>query len=977
MSSKTSRKARKKRGSQRPSDEVRSPNPQDAATADVLEKALGELMEMSDDELLDSLHSLGSSSSDDAPENSPSDDPKKDSTTPVADAVHAPAQNDESKSESTNETVSDASSETGDDDSDQDLVEDPTTLSLIQKGVVNIDQVSEALQIFDGCSGELWRFVAEMDGVNSEAVFAAVAKGAGFPAYLYLDAAPTRELIEELLSYLSEERLTGLLDRSLLPVDLEPLSDDTQYRLMIVTHDPTDRTIAGHLKSTEINGVCLFAPRTQVAERIDTIRGWLASSSPFGLGAELESAVEPDSEPENDEFEGETSCDTEEPRHERVTETGAVSGDGFPESESAVPEEAEVDMEGDGRLLEQIIESDAQESEVLTISSYDDDSDLPSLLKPASRDRVLRSLLRQGQVTEKDVQEAIAIWQKNGGKDAIWRVLADLPDVNREAIYEEAARVYAFKQEEIVPGRPDHDFIVLTIDTIAEDQREELLDLFLLPFEHVVDYETGAGRMVFVTPDPTRPEVNRLLHELDLGRFELRYAPESAIGEILDELFPRKNEYLERMSDDAPTFDLGTSYDEAADIVDEEALDAEINRSKLINLFEASLVEATRMGASDIHIYPNPKRQVEIHFRLDGRLKKWHTEEGVAPESFLSVVKDNCTNVDRFERDSAQDGFIQRRIDDTLIRFRVSILPIATANQEIRAESVVIRILDDRKVITELSQLGMLDTAMARFDQAIRQPHGMLILTGPTGSGKSTTLVASLHQVVTPELNVLTVEDPVEYIIKGVRQIKLSHKLDLESAMRSILRHDPDIVMVGEMRDQATAELAIKLANTGHLTFSTLHTNDAPAAISRLYKMGVEPFLIAYAINLVVAQRLIRTVCPTCKTVDEEPDTVLMKSLGWTVKEIGETTVYKANTGSNCKMCSGVGYKGRRAICETLYFTDEIRHMIAESGTDIDEQAIREAGQKDGMLTLMDSAKRLVEMGVTTVEEMLRVVGAE
>ncbi|MCZ6758261.1 MAG: ATPase, T2SS/T4P/T4SS family, partial [Bacteroidetes bacterium] len=238
-------------------------------------------------------------------------------------------------------------------------------------------------------------------------------------------------------------------------------------------------------------------------------------------------------------------------------------------------------------------------------------------------------------------------------------------------------------------------------------------------------------------------------------------------------------------------------------------------------------------------------------------------------------------------------------------------------------------------------------------------------------------LVAALYQVVTSEVNVLSVEDPVEYIINGVRQIKLSHKLNLESALRSILRHDPDIVMVGEMRDQHTAELAIKLANTGHLTFSTLHTNDAPAAVSRLYKMGIEPFLIAYAINLVVAQRLIRTVCPTCKAEDKSPDKVLMKSLGWTDKEIEETTVYKAMRGENCATCSGIGYKGRRAICETLYFSDKIRQLIAEAGTDIDEGAIRKLGIEEGMLTLMESAKRLVEMGETTVDEMLRTTGAE
>jgi type IV pilus assembly protein PilB len=231
--------------------------------------------------------------------------------------------------------------------------------------------------------------------------------------------------------------------------------------------------------------------------------------------------------------------------------------------------------------------------------------------------------------------------------------------------------------------------------------------------------------------------------------------------------------------------------------------------------------------------------------------------------------------------------------------------------------------------------------------------------------------------VVTPEVNVLTVEDPVEYIIPGVRQIKLNHKLGLEAALRSILRHDPDIVMVGEMRDRDTAELAIKLANTGHLTFSTLHTNDAPAAVSRLYKMGVEPFLIAYAINLVVAQRLIRSLCPTCKQVDHDPDPVMLEKLGFSKEEIESTTFYVPGHDRNCKTCKGTGYKGRRAICEALYFSRSIRHMIVEAHNMIDEEALREQARKEGMLSLSDSAREIVKMGDTSVREMIRVVTTE
>jgi type IV pilus assembly protein PilB len=252
----------------------------------------------------------------------------------------------------------------------------------------------------------------------------------------------------------------------------------------------------------------------------------------------------------------------------------------------------------------------------------------------------------------------------------------------------------------------------------------------------------------------------------------------------------------------------------------------------------------------------------------------------------------------------------------------------------------------------------------------------MVILTGPTGSGKSTTLVAAMHQVVTPEVNVLTVEDPVEYIIPGVRQIKLNHKLGLEQALRAILRHDPDVVMVGEMRDKQTADLAIKLANTGHLTFSTLHTNDAPSAVSRLFKMGIEPFLIAYAINMVVAQRLIRTLCPECKTVDPDPDPVMMKKLGFSDEDIA-APVYREGHNSKCKSCKGVGFKGRRAVTEALYFSRPIRHLIVEAQNAIDEEAIRKQAVKEGMLTLRDSAREIVKMGETSITEMIRVVTSE
>ena len=811
------------------------------------------------------------------------------------------------------------------------VVRDEIVLSLLQAELVTMSQVFDAIRQRTD-DRELWRILEQHPDLDAMEIRTAVVAQRGYAFQPYLETPPTREFIMSILEMVPPNDLIRFLAAGLLPIQMDLDVDKIEYTLIVLSSDPLDRRVQSTLLSSPVQVVCRFSPTEVIAESLESVKDWMKQE-----GYDIEDVVlEPIAEPET------SSATANQDGTGQETDASTASSEA-PEPETAAP----------------------------SFRRRKDRRGRPNF------DRVVKQLLGDQTISDGQMAEAMAIAEKQSGDVALWRIVADLPGVDREKVYETAAHVYAFKKEVLGPGRPDHDFVRLTMETLAEEHHEELLEKLLVPFEHTIDFDTGSGRIVFVTPDPTSPDINRLVHELDLGRFELRYASEHQVLRLYDELYPQKNEYLERISGDTDAFDLGMSYDDEDAMLDEDALEAEISRSKLINLFEAALVEATRQGVSDIHIYPNPNRQVEIHFRTDGRLKKWHTEEKVHPEAFLAVVKDNSTNVDRFERDSAQDGFIQREIDGALIRFRVSILPIATANQEMRAESIVIRILDDRKVLTDITKLGMLDVALNNFNKAIRQPHGMVILTGPTGSGKSTTLVAALHQVVTPEVNVLTVEDPVEYIIKGVRQIKLSHKLNLEGALRAILRHDPDIVMVGEMRDRDTAELAIKLANTGHLTFSTLHTNDAAAAVSRLYKMGVEPFLIAYAINLVVAQRLIRVVCPDCKEVDAHPDHTLLSGLGFTEEEIQNNTFYKASGHKGCPTCSGRGYKGRRAVCETLYFTPAIRAMVAESGEAIDEDAIKEQAIKDGMLTLADSARVLVNMGETTVDEMMRMTASQ
>ncbi|GAB5518944.1 MAG: hypothetical protein RhofKO_11950 [Rhodothermales bacterium] len=605
--------------------------------------------------------------------------------------------------------------------------------------------------------------------------------------------------------------------------------------------------------------------------------------------------------------------------------------------------------------------------------------DEPVVFVQPIRDRVVKAMLRHETLAPQLVRQA-QVWQADEGvQEPLWRTLTRLPGPHQEAVFAQAAATYAFRAADLSGDKPDLEFVRGVMKAFEEDYREALLEQNVVVFDMRVEPETGAHRTVFITHDPTRPEILPLLRRLKLERYELQYAAPNVVRQIIERAFPAQNEFLARIEEEAPALDMGTVGldEEENSLIDREALEAELNRSSLINLFEGALVEAVRRGASDIHIYPNAKKEIEIHFRIDGRLKLWMTERRIHPEAMLAVIKDNAMNVDRFEREMAQDGFIQRDVDGALIRYRVSVLPIANAQQELRSESVVIRVIDDRKVVTDLSKLGLLPSALTRFDRAIRQPHGMVILTGPTGSGKSTTLVAALHQVVDPEVNVLTVEDPVEYIIPGVRQIKLGTKLNLEGALRAILRHDPDIVMVGEMRDRATAEMGIKLANTGHLTFSTLHTNDAPSAVTRLYKMGIEPFLIAYAINLVVAQRLIRTLCPDCKQHDANPDPLLLERMGFTKDDIATTTFYQPATDRTCPTCRGIGYKGRRAICEALYFSRAIRHTIAQAQGNLDEGVLRDLAVKEGMLTLLDSAREYVKMGLTDADEMLRVTATE
>lgn len=589
------------------------------------------------------------------------------------------------------------------------------------------------------------------------------------------------------------------------------------------------------------------------------------------------------------------------------------------------------------------------------------------------QDRVTTMLLFDQVVSSEQVEAALQQRRDRSGEDRdrpLWRSFLQQAGVDRDRVFMTAAWVYSFSERPIdLPSALE--FLKEIRQHFSDRQWQEIHRLGVVPVDRERDARTGTENIVFVSFDPTNAELTRFLRGLNL-RYAIQYAPEAAIRQLLNRGFSKKTEYLDRVRKGSVSFG-DHDLSERDEGLDNDALDAEINQSALLALFDAMLVEAVRDGASDIHVVPGADGETEIHFRIHGELQNWHVDKRCPPSHFVAVIKDQTNGIDRFERDAAQDGYIQRRLDGGLVRFRVSVLPIANANLAARPESIVLRVLDDRKVSTDLRELNLSDLAHERLERALRQPHGMVIATGPTGTGKSTTLRAALHHIVSSKLNILTIEDPVEYMIPDVRQIRVNHKLPVEAALRYILRHDPDVVMVGEMRDRTTAELAVKLANTGHLTLSTLHTNDAASAIGRLYKMGIEPYLLGYAVNLVVAQRLVRTLCPTCKQRHTGLSPDLLHRLN--MQESDAREVYREGADPHCEPCGGTSYVGRQAIAEALELSDPIRAMIVRAGELIDEDAVRKQARQEGMLMLSDAARKLVLGGQISVMEMVRVTG--
>jgi general secretion pathway protein E len=394
---------------------------------------------------------------------------------------------------------------------------------------------------------------------------------------------------------------------------------------------------------------------------------------------------------------------------------------------------------------------------------------------------------------------------------------------------------------------------------------------------------------------------------------------------------------------------VATEFEKPRDILEltEEA--------PIIRLLNALMQQAVKDRASDIHIEPYEK-ELEVRLRVDGVLRKVLSPPKIIQDALISRIK-IMSNLDIAEKRLPQDGRIRLLVGGRDIDIRVSVLPTSFG------ERAVLRLLDRMQGVLGLGEVGLLEENSARVEELINRPNGILLVTGPTGSGKTTTLYAALNRIYSEEKNIITVEDPVEYQLKGIGQIQVSPRIGLTFAngLRSIIRQDPDIIMVGEIRDLETAEIAIQASLTGHLVLSTLHTNDAPSAITRLIDMGVEPFLVASSLTGVLAQRLVRRICPHCKeTYTPSPAEA----------EYFDTPPESLSRGRGCAKCNQTGYLGRLGIFELLTTTPSIVDLISGKA---DARSIKDLAVAGGMKTLRDDGLLKVQMGMTALEEVLRV----
>jgi len=570
------------------------------------------------------------------------------------------------------------------------------------------------------------------------------------------------------------------------------------------------------------------------------------------------------------------------------------------------------------------------------------------------------TLLKDNLITPQQLKEALDYQRVNGGRLA--STLVKLGYLSDEEITAVLSRHYGVSSVNLdlfevdpaalalVPQETAERYSVLPLSRVGSTLTLALVDPTNVFAIDDIKFMTGLSvEPVVVSEGALQIAVAKYYgtsREIELAR---------VMEDLVAESTNTKNDY----GDDFDALEVS----EAEDEIDLENLEKMAEDAPVVKLVNVILVDALRRGASDIHVEPFEK-EFRVRFRIDGVLYNIMNPPMKMRDAITSRLK-ILARLDIAEKRLPQDGRIKLRVKlDNRSReldFRVSSLPT------IFGEKIVLRLLDKENLRLDLTQLGFEVESLERFQRNIAKPFGMVLVTGPTGSGKTSTLYSALQSLNTADTNIMTAEDPVEYNLVGVNQVQMKESIGLNfaAALRSFLRQDPNIILVGEVRDFETAEIAVKAALTGHLVLSTLHTNDAPSTISRLMNMGIEPFLVATSVNLIQAQRLVRRICKECKAEVRVPVEAII-DVGFAPSEAKEVKAFK---GAGCSACNGTGYKGRVGLYEVMEVTDDMRELIliGASGLELRKKAIEQ-----GMLTLRLSGLEKIRQGLTTIDEVVR-----
>ena len=560
----------------------------------------------------------------------------------------------------------------------------------------------------------------------------------------------------------------------------------------------------------------------------------------------------------------------------------------------------------------------------------------------AGNERLGDILIREGLITRDQLASALTEQKSSGHR--LGYVLVKLGLVQELEVTKVLARQYRMPAVDLSRFEVDPKMLKMIPSDFA--------------LKHVVLPLKREGRTLTVAmADPTNSGV------IDDLKFITRYdlfpviAGEYTLRNLIEKYYESSDQQLQTLLKDMEG--LEEDVEVVEDKEEETATQAQIDDAPVVKLINGILTEAVRRGASDIHIEPF-EHEIRVRFRVDGALMEIMKPPIKMKAALTSRVK-ILSQLNIAERRVPQDGRLKLKMGSRVIDFRVSTLPV------LFGEKIVMRILDKGNLTLDLSTFGFEPKAEADLLKAILNPYGMVLVTGPTGSGKTTTLYSALSRVNTIETNIMTAEDPVEYNLMGINQVLVRTDIGLTfaAALRAFLRQDPNIIMIGEIRDLETGGIAIKAALTGHLVLSTLHTNDAPSTVTRMIDMGIEAFNVASAVNLVVAQRLVRRICKDCKYTHTYTDEEL-HSLDADIERLRKLTFMK---GKGCDTCGGTGYKGRAGLYEVMALSPELRRLILRGGSVAE---IRDQAVVDGMLTLRMDGMKKIERGSTTLEEVVK-----